>query len=651
MIVLGEQSPRWLREMARFVQIKNLLFVYGNVHDLVSFPIQTDGEVRWTESDLPVFFRRFLDGLGYEVVGWADPVEDLSFATSEMEQVFEGVERSHGDPAETDDEGATRKAPPAKRWRDRLRLPQLGPVDWNRTIARIASGLQNTRVPCAFVIDLASRLASSPDRLTRDERTLLTKVLKASLASREVVREDGRWNNLLILVCDKLNDLPTFLYLNNPRARSIHLELPDRDERARFIRRYHPHFHGGAEMGEAPEATVREFVDFTEGLTNYEMRSLVSLSAKESIPVTDPKTDAPNIRQLSEMYKYGVTASEWDRIEIGKLGEAESFIHGRIKGQGAAIGRVLDIIKRAKIGLAAGDSRKSNRPRGVLFFAGPTGVGKTEMAKAMAALLFGREERLIRFDMSEYATQQSDQRLLGAPPGYVGYEEGGQLTNAVKKNPFSILLFDEIEKAHGSIFDKFLQILDDGRLTDGKGETVYFSECIIIFTSNLGTVARADADGAGIRALVTPDMPYNEMREGVLLAIRNHFNFVLARPEILNRFGDNFVVFDFIKPPVDAEIVDLLIEQLTSAANANRRIDLVIEAPVRDALVELARVDPRHGGRGVRNVVDFALVNPLSRTLFDQAVPPESRVCVRKLTDLGEQSPTRFELDIEAVTP
>src|SRR5690606_13759088 len=198
-----------------------------------------------------------------------------------------------------------------------------------------------------------------------------------------------------------------------------------------------------------------------------------------------------NVKRLSEMYKYGVTTNEWDKIQSSRLENAEEFICGRIKGQKAAVARVLDIIKRAKIGLSAGDSSKSNRPRGVLFFAGSTGVGKTEMAKALAALLFGQEERLLRFDMSEYAAPQSDQRLLGAPPGYVGYEEGGQLTNAVKKNPFSILLFDEIEKAHGSIFDKFLQILDDGRLTDGKGETIYFSECIIIFTSNLGTVTRS----------------------------------------------------------------------------------------------------------------------------------------------------------------
>jgi len=648
MIVLDEASARWLGELARFIQIKNLLFVYGNVHDLVSFAVSADDseEVRWTESDLPVFLRRLLADLRYEVVGWVDPVEDLSFATPDMadrfEQVETGREPPSAPPCVRNGEPPAVAPHPAPALRV-TREPE--PVNWDRTLARIGLGLQNTRVPCAFVIDLASRLASSPDRLTRDERTLFTKILKASLASREVVREDARWNNLLILVCDKLNDLPTFLYLNNPRAHSVHIDLPDRDERGRFINRYYRHFHGAGADGPAPPGVVQDFVDLTDGLTNYEMRSLVHLSTREAIPIIEPDTGLANVKRISEMYKYGVSTSEWDRIESGKLAQAESFLEARIKGQPGAVARVLDIVKRAKIGLAAGDAGKSTRPRGVLFFAGPTGVGKTEMAKALAELLFGREERLIRFDMSEYAAPQSDQRLLGAPPGYVGYEEGGQLTNAVKKNPFSVLLFDEVEKAHDSIFDKFLQILDDGRLTDGKGDTVYFSECIIAFTSNLGTVTR----NAGVdapQALVTPDMPYDEMRRRILEEIRNHFNFVLGRPEILNRFGDNFVVFDFIKPPVDEAIVDLLLERLVHAAKDGMKIELAVAPAAREALVDLARQSLQHGGRGVRNVVDAALVNPLSRALFDQDVRPGARVRIVELSDHGEHAPARFELRV-----
>ena len=663
MIVVNEDSSRWLREMARFVCIKNVLFIYGNVYDLVSFPLQGDqpNQLRWTESDLPGFLRRFLLGMKYEVVAWADPIEDLSFVSPEMETLFHKIERGgESDEKDTPGEAAETNQPNTEQGRsmnqqqsggmlsraaDKFRGGKPRAVDWETVVHRIGLGLQNTRVPCAFVIDFASRLTSTPDRLPREERMLMTRLLKATMASREVVREDGRWNNMIILICEKLNDLPAFLYLNSPRARSIHVEPPDRDERERFIQRYYRYFHGAVGPQEPPPKQVaKEFVDLSEGLTNYEMRSLLNLSLRGRIPVVDPGTGVSNVKRIAEMYKYGVTESEWDKISVERLSGAEAFIRTRIKGQETAVARVIDIVKRAVIGIAAGDSDKTNRPRGVLFFAGPTGVGKTEMAKAMAELLFGREDRLLRFDMSEYAAPNSDQRLLGAPPGYVGYEEGGQLTNAVKNNPFSILLFDEIEKAHGSIFDKFLQILDDGRLTDGKGETVYFSECIIIFTSNLGTVARSE--GEGPQVLVTPNMPYARMKDTVLQAIRDHFNFVLGRPEILNRFGDNFVVFDFIKPPLDEQIVDLLISRLAHAALETRRIKIVVEQAARDKLVVHARTHLHHGGRGIRNAVDSALVNPLSRALFDGNVPAGTRLRVLDLLDRGVDAPTRFELTV-----
>jgi len=662
MIVLNEETPRWLREFARYITIKNLLFVYGNVLDLVSFPVQTDGpeSIRWTESDLPNFFKRFLSDMGYEVVGWADPVDDLTFSSPEMEDLFHRLEsgreikpkQSEQELAQEQDkrqlaeQGSTCSSPPTSL--PRAETPGArrsnAPVDLERTVTRISRVLENIQVPSAFVFNFASRMVCMPDRLSSAEKSLLTKFLKASQLSREVVRPEGRWNNLMVLICEKLNDLPTFLYMNNPRARSIHLELPDRTDRARFIRRYHRHFYKGDVLAEVSSSVTSDFVDLTEGLTNYEMRSLVNLSVKEQIPICDPETKVSNVKRISEMYKYGVTTSEWDKIDTDKLANAEQFIRERIKGQDTAVARVLDIIKRGKIGLAAGETSKSNRPRGVLFFAGPTGVGKTEMAKALTDLLFGQEERLIRFDMSEYAAPNSDQRLLGAPPGYVGYEEGGQLTNAVKKNPFAILLFDEIEKAHGSIFDKFLQILDDGRLTDGKGDTVYFSECIIIFTSNLGTVTRSENNTA---VLVTPEMPYDRMRDIVLEEIRNHFNFVLGRPEVLNRFGDNFVVFDFIKPPLDEHIVDLLLAKLGKAILETKKMVLEIEPTARNRFVSFARTHLQHGGRGIRNAVEAALVNPLARILFDQNIPAYTKITVLDLVDNGEDVPTRFELRVQ----
>src|SRR4029078_2746035 len=236
---------------------------------------------------------------------------------------------------------------------------------------------------------------------------------------------------------------------------------------------------------EAVGGMVREFVEQTEGLLLVDLTAISQLARRENIPVT-------NIGNAIRNYKVGVTEDPWLKIPKAKIKDGEKFIKERVKGQDHRVVHMMDIIKRAVTGVGA--NRRGGRPRRGAFLAGPTGGGKTELAKPVTSLLFNDENSYIRFDMSEFSAEHADQRLIGAPPGYVGYDAGGELTNVVRERPFSVVLFDEIEKAHPRILDKFLQILDDGVLTSGRGDRVYFSESIIIFTSNLGIYSTA-ADG------------------------------------------------------------------------------------------------------------------------------------------------------------
>lgn len=259
----------------------------------------------------------------------------------------------------------------------------------------------------------------------------------------------------------------------------------------------------------------------------------------------------------------------------------------------------------------------SSRPKGVLFFAGPTGTGKTELAKTIAEFIFGDESFVTRFDMSEYQQPHSDQKLLGAPPGYIGYSDGGQLTNAIKSKPFCVLLFDEIDKAHPSILDKFLQILEDGRITDSAGETMYFSEALIIFTSNLGVVGQEAETGRRIQT-ITPEMDYDTIQKELLATIKDYFKFTIQRPELLNRIGDNFIVFDFIREKAVEEILNLKLNAISGNMEHEKGIKLEISTPFKEYLLNKAQGDLSNSGRGISNMVETCLVNPLAKVLIKE---------------------------------
>jgi ATP-dependent Clp protease ATP-binding subunit ClpB len=284
----------------------------------------------------------------------------------------------------------------------------------------------------------------------------------------------------------------------------------------------------------------------------------------------------------------------------------EDELGARVIGQEPAVRAVSDAVRRARAGVS-----DPNRPTGSFLFLGPTGVGKTELAKALAAFLFDDERAMVRIDMSEYSEKHSVARLVGAPPGYVGYEEGGQLTEAVRRRPYSVVLLDEVEKAHPDVFDVLLQVLDDGRLTDGQGRTVDFRNAILVLTSNLGTAALA------------ADIP--DKKDSVLAVVREHF-----KPEFLNRL-DDIVVFDSLDTDALTRIVDIQVAALARRLES-RRLTLDVTEGAREWLA-INGFDPVYGARPLRRLVQSAIGDQLARQLLSGEIRDGQTVKVDVLDD------------------
>ena len=306
----------------------------------------------------------------------------------------------------------------------------------------------------------------------------------------------------------------------------------------------------------------------------------------------------------------GVPVSRLMEGEVQKLSHLEEHLHKRVIGQDEAVTAVADAVVRARAGL-----QDPNRPIGSFIFLGPTGVGKTELARALAAFLFDDEAAMIRIDMSEYMEKHTVSRLIGAPPGYVGYDEGGQLTEAVRRRPYSVILFDEIEKAHADVFNVLLQLLDDGRLTDGQGRTVDFKNTVVIMTSNIASQIILSFKGQN----------YDKMKEECLAVLRQSF-----RPEFLNRV-DEIVVFHPLSKVQLREIVDIQLERLRKRL-AERKIELELTDKARDYFAEKG-YDPVYGARPLRRMIQRELETALGRKLILGEVRDGSRVVV----DAGPQ--------------
>ena len=592
--------PRWLRQLAQYLPICSQFVVEGNTRD-VHLVRSEDGLLL---QPVVSCLWELLREQGCEGLLIYDRVSGIRVFPDDRRQV---IEQKLGTPL-------------GRQGRNELQsLEALQQRLFDVSACR--------ELCCAFVIEYASRLVKSANDLEDAEYGFFTACGKLADTTYELRRPDtGRLVfNPIVWLVDQANDLPAWFVVGNDRIRTVVADMPDQQARQAVAERLARDLPGvDAMSAEDRSSAVGAFASLTDGLTVRAMMQIRSVARSQDLPFAQ-------IGDAIRAYRVGIADNPWRQTYLyDRIRSGDREITASVKGQTRAVQQTLDILKRSVTGLTAAQASSSgNKPRGILFFAGPTGVGKTELAKAVTRLLFGDEQACIRFDMSEFSSEHSDARLIGAPPGYVGYDAGGELVNAVRQRPFSVVLFDEIEKAHPRILDKFLQILDDGRLTDGRGDTVYFSETVIVFTSNLGVYVR-DEHGEPILNVSHKD-DYAEVSRRIHKAIRDHFRFRLQRPELLNRIGDNIVVFDFIRADLAHQIMDKMLGNVVERVQDEHDLTLTIGEQPRAMLAEQCLRDLTHGGRGVGNRLETVLVNPLARALFDADRTAGGTVAVERL--------------------
>ena len=594
-------KPKWHRDMEIYLDIYTVLILEGNVNDLQAW-VYLDEESSEHIRTEEYLFKLLLEK-GYEDIvfyNWIDGFYDIHNSDS------------------------------VKSFIGRYSSEKNENISVQCASSVIRDAMNDINHSSAVIFNMTSPLFTTPDALSEMELECISKLFLASGSKRQALslKTGELINNVLIIIVEKTNDLPAWFYLNNPFAKQIIITKPDKALRENYIANRTEIFFDYQDVSvEDSEKAVDDLINLTEGFSNVELQGLINLCESRKISIK-------KVKEAVNLFKYGESESKWDLLEYGRIVEAREILTQRVKGQEEAINKTLEVISRATLGMSNIQNKSAGKPRGILFFAGPTGTGKTEIAKAIAELIFGDESFLTRFDMSEYQHSHSDQKLLGAPPGYIGYGSGGQLTNAVKEKPFSILLFDEIDKADPSILDKFLQILEDGRMTDSSGETVHFSETLIIFTSNLGTIEKSE-NGISYEN-INRNMNYQELKSRMMESIRKFFRRDIRRPELLNRIGDNIVVFDYIREPVLDEILENQKKKIKANMLREKNIEFDISDEAYKYLHERALKNLDNGGRGVLNALETYLINPLSEYMLKNNVRRDAKIFVKEITPNGE---------------
>jgi ATP-dependent Clp protease ATP-binding subunit ClpA len=580
---------KWMHNFITALEHKEVIILFGNVRDKY---INIENKTVYSNlTDLlqnlarehPLSFSR---NIFYDVLG---------------KERISSLNQTNKTPNKSDDLSATSPPPVSAQKAE-------APTILARWIRELSATRDNTLATIFYLDKLVSFKQSG---LSPDERDILLYL--------EKIIENITPNNRLIMVTLQDTMIPTELYTNSPKVTLIPISIPDKEDRLAYLQH--------KLNKENPNIDI--VANLTDGLFLKDLDNIVKTLEQNN------NMGTAEIRVIINKYRIGEQQDYWGSLDIEKLNTASKwFIEEEgVKGQDDAVRKVVEIMTLARAGLSGMASGTLSKPKGVLFFAGPTGVGKTFIAKKLAKFLFSSEEAFVRFDMSEFKEEHTVSKLIGSPPGYVGYERGGILTGAVREKPFSVVLFDEIEKAHPKIMDIFLQILDEGRLTDSRGQTIFFSETVIVFTSNIGTRTQ-DAQGNSIEdkernkidLIIKDEKLSSEKRQELIHqhftgAVSDFFMFEISRPELLNRIGDNIIPFNYIdNSEMQRKIIHSHLSRIKSDFEEkfkNLGYKLEFSDSINDYFInKYSKVISNFGGRAITNAIEDETMKPLAKGLL-----------------------------------
>lgn len=675
----GTEKPGWQLNLEDAVLLDPLVLLHGNVKDVFLLPpflrqrlpnhLQAEGYVT-----LDVWLALYFEQLGYPLVILYDNIDYAVALRAHMAQLLKS--RGLGNSVEAESSHLTTASKPELTkstntassangdWMIRVDSNQQ-PIDFFRTLYQ--SILPASKDPVAVISRFSDRYLSFTNRQDANERLLSLAVQKAALAVPQSASDELQ--SRIVMMFDLEGQIPQELESLAPFATTVRIPAPTLEEREAFFKANAGSFYSEPNDRFDPLADtnhLRTLANLSDGLHMQDLLSLRTLSRKASKGL-----GKNHARELFNRFRFGDRRNPWEAVTQDRLASSVEKLREDVKGQDEVIEAIVPILKSAKLSMGNVGASATGGPRGVLFFVGPTGVGKTELTKALVRLIFERDEALLRFDMSEFQHEHQQARLIGAPPGYVGFDQGGQLTNAVLEEPFRVILFDEIEKAYERIWDNFLQILDDGRLTDGRGRTVYFSDSLIIFTSNLGTTLDRRMSPDAKRKLITrlvddpslrdsahshkllltisdnssedersaavdqlllneenipaslvydalSTMSYAQLSEHFRKCVGHFFRNHIGRPEILGRLGEgNIHVFRFItEERTQREVIAKELNNLRRQLHKHR---IGLEAT--ENFISLLRTHPegflRNGVRGVKNLLKRFVEGRIVSLRFD----------------------------------